>query len=151
MKKIPLTQNQYSLVDDWNYDYLMQWKWHAAYNQKTKSYYAVRDEGSRILRHKIHMHRVVAKTPNDLEPDHVNHDTLDNQEHNLRNVTHAVNMENRKPFGKVNQSNISEAKIHGNMYYKVQITRNGKRIYQSNFSKLEDAITARDKFLSGNT
>jgi hypothetical protein len=29
MKLIPLTQEQFAQVDNWWYDYLMQWKWYA--------------------------------------------------------------------------------------------------------------------------
>ena len=41
------------------------------------------------------MHRVVAKTPDSLEPDHISTDKLDNRKENLRNVTHAENGQNR--------------------------------------------------------
>lgn len=39
MQKIPLTQGQYALVDDSDYDYLMQWKWKFADRKKYKSVY----------------------------------------------------------------------------------------------------------------
>jgi hypothetical protein len=33
MKEIELTQGQVALVDDIDYEFLMQWKWHAAWNR----------------------------------------------------------------------------------------------------------------------
>lgn len=43
----------------------------------------------------IRMHRVIADTPDHLEVDHTNHDTLDNRRQNLKNVTHGENNSNR--------------------------------------------------------
>ncbi len=40
MKIIGLTQNQVALVDDVDYEYLMQWKWCAAW--MSKGYYVMR-------------------------------------------------------------------------------------------------------------
>lgn len=40
MRKIPLTQGKFALVDDADFDWLNQWKWYAL---KTKTtFYAVR-------------------------------------------------------------------------------------------------------------
>lgn len=153
-KLILLTQGQRAMVDDWNYDYLMQWKWHAVWNTRTKSFYAKREQ-YKPFRKKIHMARVIMKTPDNLEPDHINRDTLDNRECNLRNVTHAENMKNRRnswpniPYisGKTNERNIS---IDNHKYYKVKIIRKGK-IYQKNFKTLQEAIVDRDMFFRTTT
>ena len=40
MKRVPLTQGQFALVDDEDYDYLMQWKWHV--QKRPHTYYACR-------------------------------------------------------------------------------------------------------------
>lgn len=42
MKQIPLTQGQFALVDDEDYDWLMQWKWHAFQGPTNKTYYAAK-------------------------------------------------------------------------------------------------------------
>jgi hypothetical protein len=59
MRRIPLTKGKEALVDDKDYQYLMQWKWHAA----TGGQYAARDGRSSNRRHGklIYMHRVVAE------------------------------------------------------------------------------------------
>lgn len=95
MKRISLTKEQFTLVDDWNYDYLNQWKWYALWNEHTNSFYAVRSDPDN---HKkvILMHRQIISTPTELICDHKNHDTLDNQEENLRNVTYSQNSMNSK-------------------------------------------------------
>lgn len=85
MKKIPLTQGKFALVDDEDYEFLMQWKWHYT--------------GRVAKRSKCHgvqqMHRLIMNTNNGFEVDHINHDTLDNQKNNLRNVTRKQNCMNK--------------------------------------------------------
>ena len=44
----------------------------------------------------IRMHRLIMKTPDDLQVDHKNGNGLDNQRENLRNVTPTVNQWNRR-------------------------------------------------------
>src|SRR6185436_7769812 len=95
-KQIALTQGQVAIVDDWRYDELNHWKWQAHYDPRTKSYRAARMEGRPQKR--IYMSRQIMNTPDDQECDHANHNTLDNQEHNLRNATHVNNSQNRMMF-----------------------------------------------------
>ena len=61
MKLIPLTQGQSAMIDDWNYDWLMQWKWYA--NKSRGTYYAVRHEkiNDRVVA--ILMHLEIMATP----------------------------------------------------------------------------------------
>jgi hypothetical protein len=95
MKKIELTQGKKALVDDRWYDELAQYKWY--FRRKVNGTgYAVRmsrdESGKRIT---IYMHRVVNSTPDGLQADHINHDTLDNRASNLRPVTTQQNQWNR--------------------------------------------------------
>lgn len=95
MKKIKLTQGKYALVDDIDFNYLNQWKW---YYHKTG--YAIRDVWypSEKRREKVRMHRVIAKTPEDMVTDHVNQDKLDNRRSNLRICTTPENLFNRPAY-----------------------------------------------------
>jgi hypothetical protein len=93
MKEISLTQGQVALVDDEDYDYLMQWKWH--FYKGTHSHYAVcslpRKNGKRTG---FRMHRLIMNTPPDLVVDHIDHNGLNNQKSNLRNCTKCQNQAN---------------------------------------------------------
>lgn len=95
MKLIALTGKngigKYAMVDDNNYDLLIESKWHYS-----KGYAVTYDK---VNKKHIRMHRLIMHTPEHLFVDHINHDTLDNQKHNLRNCTHRDNMRNYKPRG----------------------------------------------------
>jgi hypothetical protein len=92
MKEIKLTQNKVALVDDADFEYLNQWKWYATY--KRNKWYARRTTSN--PRMTIHMHRVIMKTPSNLEVDHIDHDSLNNQKHNLRNCSNIQNQRNQR-------------------------------------------------------
>jgi len=92
MKKIPLTQGKFALVDDEDYDYLMQWKWHAIRAKAT--FYAVRSVYIKGKRCRIRMHRVILKTPVGLLTDHRDHNGLNNTRGNLRVATKSQNAMN---------------------------------------------------------
>jgi len=96
MKRIPLTQNQYALVDDEDYDYLMQWKWYAN-KDRGGCYYGVRNivrpdgkRGRQLL------HRLIMGNPVGMVVDHANRNTLDDTKGNLRICTTAENSRNKK-------------------------------------------------------
>jgi len=99
MKEIPLTQGKVALVDDEDYEYLIQWKWYYLKNNYNSGI-AVRSIYSSLLKRTtgcIRMSRELLKAPNGIEVDHINHDTLDNRRRNLRLATAQQNMRNRRP------------------------------------------------------
>lgn len=140
MKYIPLTQNKLALVDDVDYDYLMQWKWYFI-----KDGYAVRSDYSngRIPK-QIKMHREIIATPQGYLTDHINGDKLDNRRSNLRRCTETENIQNRGV-----QSN-NKARYKGVGYqkkwngYVARINVNGSTIYLGCFKVAEDAARAYD-------
>jgi len=98
MKQISLTKNRFTLVDDEDYDFLMQWSWHVndgRYIKRTENYY--KPCGKRTTR-AIYLHRIVNDTPEDLVTDHIDGDILNNQKSNLRSCTNSQNQMNRKPI-----------------------------------------------------
>lgn len=94
MKKIQLTRDRVTLVDDEDFEELNQWKWHA-WKPQNGSFYARRS----LLCGKVLMHRqILGLKCGDLrEGDHRNHNTLDNTRSNLRICTHKQNLMNQKP------------------------------------------------------
>lgn len=93
MKIIPIkTKNSYvyAKVDDVDYDWLSDLKWHM--NGKYVAHTS----------NKVYMHHLVLllKRPptmsSGIQVDHINHDTLDNQSHNLRLVSARFNSTNKK-------------------------------------------------------
>lgn len=81
---------KFAIVDDEDYEFLMQWKWTA---QKTSiGFYAVRWAKPK----NIIMHRLINGTPDGLVTDHIDGDGLNNQRNNLRSVTQLQNTWNRR-------------------------------------------------------
>ena len=142
-KQIPLTQGQFAIVDDWRFTELSQWIWYACWSERTQSFYATRIE--RGTRKRIQMHRFIMNTPKGMECDHRSHNTLDNQEHNLRNATRSQNAMNGRlrSSSRLRQKNIT---FHHNHYW-VRIKKDYEIVYRENFKTLDEAINARDKAL----
>lgn len=145
MKTITLTQDQVALVDDWKYEELNQWKWHAKWEEDTQSFYAARKEGKDPFRKTIYMHRQIMNTPKGVQCDHINHNTLDNQEHNLRNATRLQNRMNARTRSD-NQLGEKCISKRGTGYM-VRIERAGKRVFCKTFRTLDEAIPARDEVI----
>ena len=141
-KQIPLTQEQVALVDDWRYEELNQWGWQALWDKKTQSFYAVRTERQGLLRKAIYLHRQIMSTPKGMLCDHINRNTLDNQDHNLRNATYSQNNMNAR----VRSNNkLGEKCIHQRRNgYAVRIYKDHKCVFDKTFKTLGDAILARD-------
>jgi len=90
MKKIKLTQGQFALVDDEDFDKLNKSKW--SINRHGKNYY--RPKNSRNML----MSRIIMNPPKGMVVDHINHDTLDNRKCNLRICSQTENMMNKKLY-----------------------------------------------------
>lgn len=94
MKLIPLTQGQFAVVDDSDYEWLNQWKWYANRNRYT--YYAVRSDHTNGIIKQILMHREIMNTPNGMVVHHIDHNGLNNQRCNLKNCTESENQKNQR-------------------------------------------------------
>jgi|ERR1035437_4627903 hypothetical protein len=91
MKQIPLTKGKFALVDDEDYDFLMQWKW--CYAGK----YA-RRHSPRPTKKWIIMHKLINGTDDSLQTDHIDGNPMNNQRHNLRDATPLQNARNRPSY-----------------------------------------------------
>lgn len=91
MKKIPLTSGGYALVDDEDYEFLVQWSWRIWKPQNRHAVYVRRGYDSKA------MHRIILGLDDpSIVVDHRNHDGLDNTRSNLRVCTTGENCRNRK-------------------------------------------------------
>ncbi len=137
MKRIPLTRGKEALVDDQDYEYLMQWKWHAGKGGE----YATRDKS-------IHMHQVLAELMNfpvGSIADHFNRDGLDNRRKNLRPATNQTNLMNRGP--QVNNTSgfkgVTFDRSRGK--WVAQLKKDQKRIYSARFDDKVEAAKSYNK------
>jgi hypothetical protein len=141
MKEIQLTQGKVALVDNEDYDYLMQWKWHVC--KDANNFYAYRNiKNLKGNYKKISMHRFIMKPAKGYVVDHVNHCTLDNQKGNLRICTHSQNLMNRNKTVK----NLSGYKgvIHWkrNNTWKAEIMYNKNKVNLGYYKNINDAAKA---------
>lgn len=134
MKEIKLTKGYVAIVDDEDYEYLNQWEWCA--HITPKNVYAKRG-------HNTLMHRLIMNTPTGMNTDHIDHNGLNNQRHNLRVCTQSQNMCNRfnSTRGKVKYKGVSKSKCG----YKAYIFHNGKQINLGRFTDVIKAAEAYDE------
>lgn len=141
MRRIPLTQGQFALVDDEVFDAISKCKWQA---KKTASgFYALRF--TRIPKPRtIYMHRQIMDVLEGGEIDHKNRNTLDNQKGNLRLATTSQNAANRKLY----RTNTSGFKgVCWNQWrnlFMVNIYVKGKTILIGHFKDAIEAARAYD-------
>jgi hypothetical protein len=90
-KRIPLTRGQFAIVDDDDFEWLSQWKWHAQPNE-SRGFYANRHDDQGRL---VAMHRLINDTPEGFVTDHRDGNGLNNRRSNLRTATQLQNMMNR--------------------------------------------------------
>lgn len=146
---IRLSRDLVAIVNADQYPELVTKPWYAAWSANTKSYYAVRHterdkDGNRGT---VSMHReVCGLSPDDpMEPDHINHDTLDNARENLRLVTSQQNNWHSR-LQKNNTSGYTGIHERKNKpgTYRVYITVNRKRINLGVVTSLSSAVELRN-------
>lgn len=138
MKKIPLPGGMFTLVDDEDYDYLMQWKWHLSTDG-----YAFRTTSKDGKRVSIIMHRLINQTPKGGFTDHINRIKLDNQKQNLRTVTRSQNAQNVDRYT-TRHSSIYKGVKRRPRCWEVWITVKGKQVYIGTFKNERHAALAYD-------
>jgi hypothetical protein len=144
VKKIPLTQGKFAIVDAKNFDWLNQWKWYAHFNGW--NWYAMRGVWENGKRTAILMHRSILglELGDGKQIDHINNNSLDNREDNLRLCTTQQNARNQKRHKK------ATSKYKGVYWYKnykkwgANICINNKNINLGYFENEFDAAAAYD-------
>lgn len=141
MKEIKLTRGFVALVDDEDFEELSKSKW--CVQPSGYTFYAMtRKPAGKYKQKTIRMHRVVMKTPDGMDTDHIDGNGLNNQKSNLRICTRSQNQFNK---GKC-RNNTSGYK--GVSWFKpmekwdVRITHNKKQVHIGYFDDKEDAAKA---------
>lgn len=149
MKKIKLTQGKVALVDNEDYEFLNQYNWKAK-KTRTDIYYADTNIGQEngkqtsLLIHRLILQKELEKNPK-LEVDHINHNGLDNQKHNLRLVTRSQNQMNNR-HRKNNSSEYRGVSFHKKSNkWQARICLNKTKIHLGLYDNEIDAADAYNK------
>jgi hypothetical protein len=136
-KEIPLTQGKFAIVDDDDYERLIEHKW--CY---TKQGYAgaYKKGTSATGAERMLMHREICTPQKGFVVDHINMDKLDNRKENLRVVTYRENCFNRLKI-KGNSRFKGVALSHPNRWV-ASIWIGDKRVNLGSYEKEEDAAKA---------
>jgi hypothetical protein len=79
------------LIDEADLDLVSGYAWRATRHRRTGKVYITSSCGRR----QIFLHRLIANTPDGLDTDHANNNSLDNRRSNLRPATRSLNNANR--------------------------------------------------------
>jgi hypothetical protein len=145
LKQISLTQGKFALIDDADYEWLNQWKWHAC--RWGRTFYARRLYYLNRKQNGILMHREILKLkPSNIqETDHIDGNGLNNQRVNLRSCTKGENRFNSKPY-RNSSSRFKGVSRHSiNQKWRASITKNGKFNSLGCFIDEVDAARAYDE------
>jgi hypothetical protein len=138
------------VVDDQDYNYLMQRKWHVQCVRDGSLFYACRTVYDAEVKQTVFMHQEVACRCGleDGRYDHVNGNGLDNQRKNLRFASGCQNQQNRGP----NRNNCTGFKgVYFESFtgkYRAEITANRKRQRLGRFSTAIEAAKAYNRAAS---
>lgn len=142
MKKIELSQGQFAIVDDCDFEEVSKYKW-CADKSRNNGYYAVRAISVSGKSKKIYMHRHILEiNDSKIHVDHINENKLDNRRSNIRIASLAENSRNRK------KTKGRSSKYKGVTWFKrdsrwaAQINHNGKGIRLGYFENEIDAALA---------
>jgi len=143
MKRIKLRKGQYALVDDEDFEYLNQYRWHLSDGGYARRSQHIRVDTNQYKSQIIRMHRIINQTPEGLYTDHINRNKLDNRRFNLRTVNKSLNSINRdKP--KNNQSGYKG--VYWDTWskkWRAELKINYKKVTLGRYAKLQDAVRAR--------
>lgn len=96
MREIPLSQGRVALVDDADFEWLSQWKWHVYSPPGRTGVHALAHTTVRKnIYRKIKMHRLILGAKEGDFVDHIDGNGLNNQKSNLRFCTKSENGMNR--------------------------------------------------------
>lgn len=143
MKLIPLTKGKFTEVDDEDFDWLNQWKWHA--NKTKHTCYAIRHTPMiNNQRTKVLMHREILNVRKEVVVDHKDGNGLNNQRSNIRKCTTSQNLMNQKPRIGLTSQYKGVSFLKSKNRWRVQIGFNGGQIFLGYFKSEVEAAKCYD-------
>lgn len=136
MKEIQLTKGKVALVDDEDYEYLMQNSW--CYQNPG---YAARRRNKTIQL----MHRIIMKAKKGEQVDHIDGNRLNNQRDNLRLVNNSQNSMNRSLQGNNTSGYKGVSWSKEKRKWHSYITKNGKRTHIGYYACKHEAAKEHNK------
>lgn len=130
MKEIQLTRGQVALVDDEDFEMLMNFKWHAIKPHGSHTYYAVTKipKSAGIGSGTVRMHRLIMLLEEWEMVDHIDGNGLNNQKSNLRYCDVRQNAQNRHDKNKSSRyPGVDWFKALGK--WRANIRIDGKKVY----------------------
>lgn len=128
--------------------------WRLYWKESTQSFYVIANSSTKGKRKRetIYLHRLVIGAASGLEVDHEDHDTLNNTDTNLREVTHSQNQQNRKGAARNSKSGIRGVIWRPkDKKWRAQIKKGGKVMYFGEYKTIEEAeavvIAARKEYM----
>mgnify|MGYP001593425534 CR=1 FL=1 len=94
MKKIPLTQGKFALVDDEDFQNFSKYKWHCN-NGYAKRMFSIGQFNGKSKLKAIYLHREIIGNNTKFGTDHIDGNRLNNQKNNLRICSQKKNAMNR--------------------------------------------------------
>ena len=135
-----------TIVDDDVYESENKWNWKGIKNS-AGGFYVYR----RRLSHEgyekdagVYLHRVIMNCPNDMEVDHIYHNTLDNRRSELRIVTRSQNNINHKLQNNNTSGYRGVGRYGKSIKWRAQIKINGKIKYLGHHDNIHDAARVRN-------
>jgi len=137
MKRIPLTRGKFAIVDDRDYDWLMNWQWFVS--PENGIWYAVRKSYKNGAASNVRMHRLITHCPQGMDVDHLDGDGLNNARPNLRICTRRENCQNRHSD---DSSQYPGVDLHKGRWWRARIRNTGTETHLGYYPTELDAAIA---------
>lgn len=142
MIRIKLTQNKYTLIDDEDYERVMNHRWYASSKTRANSYAKTSIRDSLGNSKKLYLHRLIMEVYDPkIKVDHINGNGLDNRKCNLRLCGIKQNTQNRKFYNNTSGYKGVVWDKWSNSW-KAQIGVDDKNIHLGRFKNKKDAAIA---------
>ena len=131
---IPLTQGQFAKISPHRFEEISKRTWHAYWNPRKKYFYAKTNlRSSDGMKGVVFMHRLILgiEYRAKVVVDHINGDSLDNRDENLRVCIASENAKNRKNqcSNKSGFKGVSKKSTNGCTYWTSRISCDGRTIH----------------------